>query len=90
MDVKSAFLNSFISELVYVDQPSMFEELRHPNYVYRLFKALYGLNQALRSWYEHPHGFLLRRASRLGQSTPHRLPRYTMVISLIVKFMLKI
>ena len=39
MDVKSTFLNGFINELVYVDQPPGFEDPRYPNHVYRLFKA---------------------------------------------------
>nr|GEU57457.1 copia protein [Tanacetum cinerariifolium] len=46
MDVKSAFLNGFINEEVYVAQPSGFIDLPKPNYVYRLKKALYGLKQA--------------------------------------------
>ena len=49
MDVKSAFLNGFINELVYVDQPPGFEDPRYPNHVYRLSKALYGLKQAPKS-----------------------------------------
>ena len=43
MDVKSAFLNGYINELVYVEQPSGFEDKKKPNYVYKLKKALYGL-----------------------------------------------
>ena len=43
MDVKSAFLNGFINELVFVEQPPGFEDPRYPNHVYRLHKALYGL-----------------------------------------------
>jgi len=34
MDVKSAFLNSVISEDVFVKQPHGFEYLKHPDYVY--------------------------------------------------------
>ncbi|GKB53800.1 copia protein, partial [Tanacetum coccineum] len=46
MDVKSAFLNSFINEEVYVAQPLRFIDFTKPNLVYRLKKALYGLKQA--------------------------------------------
>ncbi|GJY58151.1 retrovirus-related pol polyprotein from transposon TNT 1-94 [Tanacetum coccineum] len=46
MDVKSAFLNGFINEEVYVAQPPGFIDFAKPNHVYRLKKALYGLKQA--------------------------------------------
>src|SRR5207237_10421145 len=58
MDVKSAFLNGYINELVYVEQPPGFEDPEHPNHVYRLFKALYGHKQAPRAWYERLRDFL--------------------------------
>jgi hypothetical protein len=52
MDVKSVFLNEYINELVYVEQPPGFKDDKKPNYVDKLRKALYGLNQAPRTWYE--------------------------------------
>jgi hypothetical protein len=66
MDVKSAFLNGNINELVYVKQPPGFEDPRNPNQVYRLGKALYRLKQAPRAWYERLSGFLVKKDSRSG------------------------
>ncbi|GJR58034.1 retrovirus-related pol polyprotein from transposon TNT 1-94 [Tanacetum coccineum] len=43
MDVKSAFLNEFINEEVYVAQPSGFIDFEKPNYVYKIKKTLYGI-----------------------------------------------
>ena len=43
MDVKSAFLNGPLNELVYVKQPLGFENPDFPNHVYKLDEALYGL-----------------------------------------------
>ena len=52
MDIKSAFLNGYINELVYVEQPPSFEDEKKPNHIYKLRKALYDLKQAPRVWYE--------------------------------------
>ena len=61
MDVKSAFLNGYINELVYVKQPPGFEDDKYPNHVYKLKKPLYGLKQASRAWYETLRDFLLSK-----------------------------
>jgi hypothetical protein len=50
MDVKSAFLNGDLGEEVYVSQPPGFIKLGEEKKVYRLHKALYGLQQAPRAW----------------------------------------
>ena len=42
MVVKSAFLNEVIEEEVFVKQPPGFEDLKHPDHVYKLKKSLYG------------------------------------------------
>ena len=43
MDVKSAFLNGYVNEEVYVAQPPGFEDTNHPNHVFKLKKTLYDL-----------------------------------------------
>nr|GFC19994.1 ribonuclease H-like domain, reverse transcriptase, RNA-dependent DNA polymerase [Tanacetum cinerariifolium] len=49
MDVKSAFLYGTIEEEVYVIQPPGFKDPDHPDKVYKVVKALYGLHQAIRA-----------------------------------------
>ena len=49
MDVKSVFLNDFINEEVYVEQPPGFENHKFSNHVFKLIKAFYGLKQAPRA-----------------------------------------
>ena len=43
LNVESAFLNGFIMEEVFVEQPLGFESHEFPNHVFKLKKALYGL-----------------------------------------------
>ncbi|GJV70706.1 putative ribonuclease H-like domain-containing protein [Tanacetum coccineum] len=59
MDVNSAFLYGKIKEEVYVCQPPGFEDPNFPDRVYKVEKALYGLHQAPRAWYETLSTYLL-------------------------------
>jgi len=67
MDVKSAFLNGVIEEEVFIKQPLGFEDLKHPNHVYKLNKSLYGLKQAPRAWYDRLCNFLIKNDFKRGQ-----------------------
>ena len=67
IDVKSAFLNGYINEEVYVEQPPSFEDDKKPNHVYKLKKALYGLKQAPRAWYDRLRDFLLSKRFMMGK-----------------------
>nr|GEW32063.1 hypothetical protein [Tanacetum cinerariifolium] len=64
IDVKSAFLYGTIEEEVYVYQPLGFEDPDHPN---KVVKALYGLHQAPRAWYETLANYLLENGFYKGK-----------------------
>ena len=61
------FLNGFINELVYVDQPPRFEDPRYSNHVYRLSKVPYGLKQAPRALYECLRDFPIEKGFTIGK-----------------------
>jgi hypothetical protein len=67
LDEKSAFLNGFLEEEVYVKQPPGFESVGFPHRVYRLRKALYGLKQAPRAWSGHLRGFLFSKGFEMSK-----------------------
>ena len=67
IDVQSAFLNDFIQEEVYVDQPPRFGNSDKPNHVFKLKKALCGLKQAPRAWYKRLSKFLLEKNFSRGK-----------------------
>ncbi len=67
MDVKSAFLNGFLNEEVYVHQPPGFENKQKQDHVFKLSKALYGLKQAPRAWYDRLSAFLIKNNFSRGK-----------------------
>ncbi|GJW07270.1 retrovirus-related pol polyprotein from transposon TNT 1-94 [Tanacetum coccineum] len=66
MDVKSAFLDDFINEKVYVVQPLGFIDFEKPDHVYKLKKALYGLKKAPKAWYDRLKPFLINHEYKMG------------------------
>ncbi|KAL0315058.1 UNVERIFIED_CONTAM: Retrovirus-related Pol polyprotein from transposon RE2 [Sesamum calycinum] len=50
MDVTTAFLNGFVEEEIYMDQPEGFMVVGEEHKVYHLQRSIYGLKQASRSW----------------------------------------
>ncbi|KAL0323576.1 UNVERIFIED_CONTAM: Retrovirus-related Pol polyprotein from transposon RE2 [Sesamum angustifolium] len=68
MDVKSAFLNGYIDEKIYVEQPQGFIAKGFEEKVLRLKKALYGLKQAPRAWYNRIDKYFMDRGFRRSLS----------------------
>ncbi|GJY45850.1 putative ribonuclease H-like domain-containing protein [Tanacetum coccineum] len=67
MDVKNVFLFGTIEEEVYVTQPLGFKDPDHPDKVYKVVKALYGLQQAPRAWYKTLANYLLGNRFKRGK-----------------------
>ena len=66
MDVKCAFLNGFLNEEVFVEQPKGFQDPHFPDHVLRLKKAVYEMKQAPRAWYDRLTNYLLDRGFQRG------------------------
>ena len=66
MDVKCAFLNGYLNEEVFVQQPKGFQDPHFPYHMLRLKKALYGLKQTPRAWYDQVTHYLLDRGFKRG------------------------
>ena len=66
MDVKCAFLNVYLNEEVFFEQPKGFENPHFPDHVLRLKKAIYGLKQAPIAWHDRLTHYLLNRGFKRG------------------------
>nr|GEZ02057.1 copia protein [Tanacetum cinerariifolium] len=71
MDVKMAFLNGIVCEEVYVSQPDGFMDPDNPNHVYRLKKALYGLNRLQARGMIYCHRLYYPKDSPKARLIPH-------------------
>ncbi|XP_019095597.1 PREDICTED: uncharacterized protein LOC109130475 [Camelina sativa] len=60
VDINNSFLQGTLHDEVYVSQPSGFVDRDRPHHVCRLRKALHGLKQAPRAWYQELRHFLLQ------------------------------
>ena len=70
MDVKSTFLNGYLEEEVYVEQPQDYEFPGQEHKVYRLKKALYGWKQAPRYRYSHIDSYITLNGFHRSESEP--------------------
>lgn len=69
IDVNNAFLNGFLSEEIYMQQPPGFEE-SNKKLVCKLQRALYGLKQAPRAWYECLTAVLIQFGFKASRCDP--------------------
>lgn len=62
------FLNNYIQEVVFIDQPRGFVNYSFPDHLFKLKKALYGMKQAHRSWYDRLSKFMLENSFHRGKA----------------------
>ncbi|OMO95913.1 hypothetical protein CCACVL1_05180 [Corchorus capsularis] len=93
LDVNNAFLHGTLSEDVFMKQPLGFIDSTHPDYVCELQKSIYGLKQALRTWYTALSSFLIKKKymkdllerSKMLESKPVTTPMATSAASLTLE-----
>jgi hypothetical protein len=66
MDVKSDFLNGYLNEEVYMEQPKGFQLSYNPDFICKLKKSLYGLKQAPPAWYHSLDTYLQDKGFKRG------------------------
>ncbi|KAK8937447.1 hypothetical protein KSP39_PZI012254 [Platanthera zijinensis] len=76
MDVVSAYLNGYLEEEVYIEQPPGYVVKGQERKVCKLVKALYGLKQGARAWNGRIDAFLQKHGY---QKNPHEYALYTKV-----------
>ena len=60
VNISNVFLNGYLQEEVFMNQPEGFIDPTKPTYVCKLQKALYGLKQTPRAWFDKLKGALLK------------------------------
>ena len=67
MDVKTTFLNGYLNDEIYMEQPEGFSAPRQERKVCRLVKSLYGLKQAPKQWHEKFDNVMLSHGLKINE-----------------------
>lgn len=70
LDVTTAFLNGSLTETVYMMRPECFEKSVNRGQVLKLKRAIYGLKQASRVWYEKVENVLTKLCYKKSKYEP--------------------
>ena len=60
LDVKNVFFHGHLSEEVYMEQPPCYIDPQFPQHVCHLKRALYGLKQVPRAWFQRFNSFFMK------------------------------
>lgn len=84
LDVTTAFLNGFLNETVYMKKPVTFESDKDDNTVFKLKRAIYGLKQSSRAWYERVNDYLLNLGYQKSKYEPCLFTKFEGSVKIII------
>lgn len=70
VDFKTAFLNGGLDKVIYMAQAPGFEDPDNPDWVYKLYKSIYGLKPSPRQWNKELHTVLIKLGLKQSQYDP--------------------
>ncbi|KAL0269596.1 UNVERIFIED_CONTAM: hypothetical protein PYX00_007274 [Menopon gallinae] len=70
LDVVSAYIQGFLSDEVYMEQPEAFVDKKNKDHVCKLVRPLYGLKQSGREWYKRINDYLVNKGGMNAEGDP--------------------
>ena len=83
-DIETAFLNGYLEDTIYIEQPDGFKVKGKENWVCRLVRSLYGLKQSPRLWNETLKTVMKSCGLTQSESDPCLFYRFTSTAKLLV------
>lgn len=84
LDVTTAFLNGFLKETVYMKKPVTYESREDDNKVLKLKRAIYGLKQSSRAWYQRVNDYLLDLGYKKSKYEPCLFTKFEGKVKIII------
>lgn len=84
LDVKTAFLNGILNEDIYMAHPQINLDSNNSRKIVKLNKAIYGLKQASRSWYEKVDQCLIELGFKRSNVEPCVFTKFNNNVKVII------
>lgn len=84
LDVTTAFLNGFLNETVYMQKPVTYKGNSDDNEVLKLKRAIYGLKQSSRAWYQRINDYLINLGYLKSKYEPCLFMKYNGNVKVII------